>query len=83
MILNFWCCPKPPFTLAIIDIDNFNHVNDHYGHLVGDTVIKVIAQIGLSVFDNHSRIYRYGGEEIAFINFSGDMKKSANRLEKW
>lgn len=81
--IEFLVLSETPFTLAIIDIDNFKHVNDHYGHLVGDMVIKVIAQIGLSVLDNHSRIYRYGGEEIAFINFSGDMKKSANMLEKW
>lgn len=81
--IEFLTASETPYVLALIDIDNFKHVNDHYGHLVGDMVLKVIAKIGSSVIDSSSRIYRYGGEEIAFINFAGDMKKSAYMLEEW
>lgn len=53
--------------LALFDIDNFKHVNDTYGHWVGDLVLKEVAakvggQIGLNDF-----AARYGGEEFAVI----------------
>ncbi|WP_249897643.1 GGDEF domain-containing protein [Paenibacillus sp. PK3_47] len=53
--------------LALFDIDNFKHVNDTYGHWVGDLVLKEVAakvgsMIGLNDFGA-----RYGGEEFAVI----------------
>jgi diguanylate cyclase (GGDEF)-like protein len=58
---------KYPLTLALIDIDFFKNVNDTYGHLVGDTVLKVLAKIlkeGTRFIDV---VARYGGEEFAVI----------------
>lgn len=53
--------------LALFDIDNFKHINDTYGHWVGDLVLKEVAakvggMIGLNDF-----AARYGGEEFAVI----------------
>lgn len=53
--------------LAILDIDNFKRVNDGFGHLVGDKVIKHIAAILKKHAAPHHQVARYGGEEIAVI----------------
>lgn len=54
-------------SLLMIDIDHFKKVNDQYGHLTGDIVLKkVAANIKISVRDVDF-VARYGGEEIAAI----------------
>lgn len=55
------------FALAIIDIDNFKHVNDTYGHEYGDIVLKKLSRIMTGCCDVDASIYRYGGEEFAII----------------
>ena len=54
---------RTPLAVALIDIDRFKGVNDTYGHLVGDQVIKEIAR----TLDHLLRAYdlagRFGGEE--------------------
>lgn len=56
-----------PLSLAIIDVDNFKSINDRYGHMVGDKVLKQLAVI----FENNVRasdcVVRWGGEEFAVI----------------
>lgn len=55
------------FALVILDIDHFKDVNDIYGHVAGDRVLRAIAQ----VIDEEKRasdfLARYGGEEFALI----------------
>ena len=56
------------YAVAIIDIDNFKNVNDTYGHLAGDEVIKMVA----SIDDKYANKYqgtavRFGGEEFLLI----------------
>ena len=56
------------FTVVMLDIDHFKRVNDTYGHLAGDEVIKTVAK-----FDNDfakkydGTAVRYGGEEFLLI----------------
>ena len=69
-----------PFTFAMFDIDKFKDFNDTYGHLLGDTVIKDVAQISKSTLDNlgtHGQIFRIGGEEfgILFRNKSSEVAR--------
>ena len=54
-------------SLLIIDIDHFKRVNDTYGHLVGDSVLKVIAEILKKHIKGKDFVARYGGEEFAVI----------------
>src|SRR5439155_9845205 len=53
--------------LLMIDVDRFKHYNDHYGHRVGDLVLKAVA----SALKQAVRLYdvptRYGGDEFAVI----------------
>jgi diguanylate cyclase (GGDEF)-like protein len=51
--------------LALIDLDGFKSVNDHYGHSVGDKLIKECAAMLLDLCGNEARAYRLGGDEFA------------------
>jgi diguanylate cyclase (GGDEF)-like protein len=68
-IEDFSIISNKPFAIAFIDIDNFKSVNDTYGHLAGDEVLKNIAKIIKSKIRLSDYLFRYGGEEF-FIVFS-------------
>jgi diguanylate cyclase len=56
-----------PCSLLMLDIDNFKQVNDTYGHVFGDKVIRYVAQrISLSI-KGRDVAARYGGEEFAIL----------------
>ena len=57
---------KKSFYLIIFDVDNFKQVNDIHGHLMGDQVIKEVAQTVLKKSRADSFIGRYGGDEFLF-----------------
>ncbi len=54
-------------TLVIIDIDHFKRINDSFGHLVGDRVIRYISSLLTQLIGNKHFISRYGGEEFTVI----------------
>jgi len=55
-------------TLIICDIDNFKLYNDHYGHLLGDSCLRLVAASIQTTFSrNTDLVARYGGEEFAII----------------
>ena len=56
-----------PIAYLIIDIDLFKAVNDKYGHLVGDEVLKKISAILCEQFRNTDYVARIGGDEFAVI----------------
>lgn len=57
-----------PFTIAIFDIDLFKQLNDNYGHLFGDSVLKKIAKLIKIELGNKGIVGRFGGEEfLAFM----------------
>jgi diguanylate cyclase (GGDEF)-like protein len=53
--------------LAMIDLDSFKQVNDHYGHAVGDQLIERCAQMIRDVCGTEARCYRLGGDEFAAV----------------
>lgn len=59
---------KTPLSVALLDIDHFKKINDTYGHLCGDVVIKEIAKISQAVATKyHGIAARYGGEEFVLV----------------
>ncbi|HMA64257.1 MAG TPA: GGDEF domain-containing protein, partial [Chitinispirillaceae bacterium] len=54
-------------SLLLVDIDYFKAVNDTYGHLVGDQVIKLVAQSIKDVLRNTDIAVRYGGDEMLVV----------------
>ncbi len=52
---------------AMLDLDNFKLVNDHYGHAVGDRVLKSLAHMLRQRLRGSDTIGRFGGEEFAII----------------
>jgi diguanylate cyclase (GGDEF)-like protein len=56
-----------PLTLAIIDIDHFKQVNDRYGHVAGDDVLRKVAEALRQTVRGEDRIFRYGGEEFVVL----------------
>lgn len=76
---------KKPLSIIMIDLDNFKMINDKYGHVKGDEILRHISKI----LDRNSRegelVGRYGGEEFIILlpNVTRDQAvKAAERLRK-
>jgi diguanylate cyclase (GGDEF)-like protein len=63
-------------SLLLIDIDYFKTVNDTHGHLVGDQVIKLVAQSIKDVLRNSDIAVRYGGDEMLVVLPDSDKKNA-------
>ncbi|MRS92418.1 diguanylate cyclase [Enterobacteriaceae bacterium RIT714] len=75
---------QQPFILALIDIDNFKSINDTWGHLSGDIVLRNVAREGIQIMQPHDiSVYRYGGEEFAVIFPTDNLELSHSLLEAW
>ncbi|MFH1191770.1 MAG: GGDEF domain-containing protein [Candidatus Omnitrophota bacterium] len=58
---------KLRLSFLMIDIDNFKQFNDHYGHLVGDAILRRVAKTILLAVRQIDFAGRYGGEEISVV----------------
>ena len=58
---------RAPLSIIMFDIDKFKRVNDDFGHLVGDEVIKGFAGVLLQSCRNYDVVARYGGEEFILV----------------
>ncbi len=71
-----------PISLAMIDIDFFKKVNDNYGHLIGDCVLREISHIILTHFRGSDTSVRYGGEEMLIILPFASKQDTCKKIEK-
>jgi diguanylate cyclase (GGDEF)-like protein/PAS domain S-box-containing protein len=68
-------------SLIIFDIDFFKKVNDTYGHLIGDNVLKELMNVMSKYVDNSMMLFRYGGEEFILVVKNMDLVETAHFCE--
>ena len=69
--------------LLLLDLDHFKRVNDGYGHLAGDQVLRAVADAIKHSVRGHDMVGRYGGEEFAIVlpgMTEGDVIQAAERI---
>jgi diguanylate cyclase (GGDEF)-like protein len=77
---------KPGDAVAIVDMDHFKKVNDHFGHAVGDEVLIALASFLDRSLRDGDEVARYGGEEfIVVLRQAGDYARPAieRLLDAW
>jgi diguanylate cyclase (GGDEF)-like protein len=60
---------QTPFTLALLDLDNFKFVNDTYGHRIGDGVLAGVSGDLEAYLGDYGVAGRFGGDEFLIVNF--------------
>ena len=73
---------EKPFGLMMIDIDHFKGFNDTFGHAAGDTVLRMVGQLLLSLARAEDIPCRYGGEEFVLVMSHASPVTLRERAEK-
>jgi two-component system cell cycle response regulator len=71
-----------PLAVVIADIDHFKKVNDTYGHLVGDEVLKATAATMRAALRTEDLLARYGGEEFVVVARAVELNSAAQLAER-
>lgn len=67
-VFQKWIQPDTPhFSLFYIDLDNFKHINDTYGHTAGDNILIEVSRRLKNISPRSSEIIRHGGDEFALF----------------
>ncbi|MDB4873623.1 MAG: Two component response regulator receiver modulated diguanylate cyclase [Gemmatimonadetes bacterium] len=69
-----------PISVAVIDLDHFKDVNDRFGHLTGDMVLRRVAAVLSNCFRGEDVVARWGGEEFLIGMYSMPGEAAARRL---
>jgi diguanylate cyclase (GGDEF)-like protein len=72
---------KSPMAIALVDIDQFKLVNDTYGHMYGDLIIKNLSKLLSVRVRNSDVVGRYGGEEFLVLLYDCDLENAFNILD--
>lgn len=71
-----------PQTLLMVDLDHFKHINDTYGHLAGDHVLKMVGRSLQRSLRREDILARYGGEEFSIILPETSRERAAEVAER-
>ena len=80
--VNQWERHHRSFVLILGDLDYFKLINDRFGHLVGDKVLKAVAQRISSTLRRSDLAFRIGGEEFAILLHESSLSAGAEVAEK-
>ena len=73
---------QTPFSVVMLDIDNFKAVNDQFGHITGDKVLQAVAKTMQAITRENDSIYRIGGEEFMVLLPNTKLNASVRVAEK-
>jgi diguanylate cyclase (GGDEF)-like protein len=71
-----------PLSLAVVDIDQFKSVNDRFGHEVGDSVLRAVADVLAATVRSSDVVVRSGGEEFLIVMPEADTGQAAACCER-
>ena len=71
-----------PYTITVIDLDNFKLVNDNYGHLAGDDVLKEFTNLVKQNIRSGDIFARWGGEEFLLLLKNTSIENAIQKLEQ-
>ncbi len=82
---------RRPLSIAMLDLDHFKGVNDRHGHLVGDSILRAVAETFRQRLRGSDQIGRFGGEEFIVIlpetgleqalELAEDLRRSVEQIE--
>ncbi|WP_022856033.1 GGDEF domain-containing protein [Thermodesulfobacterium thermophilum] len=70
------------FSIIFIDIDNFKKINDQYGHITGDLVLKTLVMIIKKNLRKNDLVFRFGGEEFVVLLAETDAQQAIEIAER-
>jgi len=73
---------ESPLSLILLDLDDFKHINDNFGHQTGDTVLKMVAGILKTNIRASDSTGRWGGEEFIILVPETPLEKARELAEK-
>ncbi len=73
---------RTPLAVAMIDLDHFKNVNDSFGHLAGDRVLRELAQTLQASLREYDIVGRFGGEEFTLLLPHTDPAEAAQIAER-
>jgi diguanylate cyclase (GGDEF)-like protein len=73
---------KQPYCIMVLDLDLFKNINDSYGHLAGDELLKESAHCIKSNIRPYDLLARYGGEEFILLAPATDVQESFKLAER-
>lgn len=71
-----------PLSIMIVDIDHFKNINDQYGHIAGDDVLKRLSLIFMSSIRDVDFVGRFGGEEFLFVFQNTTLEDTIHLVER-
>ena len=81
--LRRWTDSGRPHFFAILDIDHFKRINDGFGHLYGDEILVLFANLMRKTFRAGDLLYRFGGEEFVVIYGIDKARSGEEALERF
>jgi diguanylate cyclase (GGDEF)-like protein len=73
---------QSPLAVILIDLDHFKRINDTYGHLVGDDVLREAAQRLRETMRSYDFVGRYGGEEFLVVAPGSESSRAMDLAER-